>query len=90
MAESVKHHIEEEESELFPMLEGKLDSAALGEQMESRKQKLQQGGVRSSGRSSAERRAGAGGRSKSRSGKSGKATQAATKKKKRKASGGRR
>jgi hemerythrin superfamily protein len=90
MAESVKHHIEEEESELFPMLQGKLDSEALGQQMESRKQKLQQGGVRSPARSSGQRRSGAGGRSKSRSGKAVKARQAATKKKKRKASGGRR
>jgi hemerythrin superfamily protein len=90
LAESVKHHIEEEEAELFPMLQGKLDSEALGEQLESRKQKLQQGGVRSSGRSAAQRRAAAGGRSKGRSGKSAKAAQAATKKKKSKTSGSRR
>jgi hemerythrin-like domain-containing protein len=90
MAESVKHHIEEEESELFPMLQGKLDSEALGRQLESRKQKLEQGGVRSSGRSSNQRRGAAGKRSKGRSGKSGKTTQAAAKKKKKKASGGRR
>jgi hemerythrin superfamily protein len=90
MAESVKHHIKEEESELFPMLQGKLDSDELGEQLESRKQKLQQAGARSSGRSSAQRGGATGGKSKSRSGKAGKTTQAAGKKKKKKVSGGRR
>ena len=38
---SVKHHIEEEESELFPKLEGELDAEGLGTQMETRKQELQ-------------------------------------------------
>jgi hemerythrin superfamily protein len=42
MAENVKHHIEEEESELFPKLEGHIDEEALGEQMMARKEKLQQ------------------------------------------------
>jgi hemerythrin-like domain-containing protein len=41
LAESVKHHIEEEESELFPKLEGKLDVDELGAQMETRKEQLQ-------------------------------------------------
>jgi hemerythrin-like domain-containing protein len=45
MAESVKHHIEEEESALFPELEGTLDAETLGQQLESRKQKLQEKGV---------------------------------------------
>jgi hemerythrin-like domain-containing protein len=88
MAESVKHHIEEEESELFPMLQGKLDSEQLGQQLESRKQRLQQGASRSTGRTSM-KRAAAGGKSKSASGKARK-TQSASKKKKKKSSGGRR
>jgi hemerythrin superfamily protein len=90
LAESVKHHIEEEESALFPKLQGKLDSEGLAQQMESRKQRLQQGGARSGGRSATPRSGATGARSKSRSGKSRKTTQAASKKKKKKASGGRR
>jgi hemerythrin-like domain-containing protein len=42
LAESVKHHIEEEESELFPSVEGSMDVEEVGQQMEARKQKLQQ------------------------------------------------
>jgi hemerythrin-like domain-containing protein len=42
MSESVKHHIEEEESELFPMVEDKLDVESLGQQMQERKEELQQ------------------------------------------------
>ena len=40
MSESVKHHIQEEESELFPMVEDKLDVESLGEQMQARKEEL--------------------------------------------------
>jgi len=42
LAESVKHHIDEEESVLFPKLEGKLNAEGLGTEMEARKQQLQQ------------------------------------------------
>jgi hemerythrin-like domain-containing protein len=42
LAESVKHHIEEEENELFPKLESHIDAEELGEKMMARKQKLQQ------------------------------------------------
>jgi hemerythrin-like domain-containing protein len=49
LSESVKHHIEEEESELFPKLEGELDAEGLGAQMETRKQELQRQSRKRSG-----------------------------------------
>ena len=42
LAESVKHHIQEEESRLFPMLEDSLNADELGQEMEQRKDKLHQ------------------------------------------------
>ena len=40
LSESVKHHIEEEESEVLSEIEGSLDAESLGEQMQKRKQEL--------------------------------------------------
>jgi hemerythrin superfamily protein len=48
LAESVKHHIQEEEEELFPKLENHIDGEALGEKMMARKEKLQQRGANGS------------------------------------------
>jgi hypothetical protein len=42
LAESLKHHIKEEEEELFPKLEGHLDGEKLREKMIARKEQLQQ------------------------------------------------
>ena len=81
LAESVKHHIEEEESELFPKLEGKIDAEELGAEMETRKQELQ--------RQPSKRSGARGVKSKSRS-RGRKGRQTGTKKARRKASGGRR
>ena len=83
MSESVKHHIEEEESELFPMIEDKLDAESLGEQMQSRKEQLQQ---KSSKRS---RSVGKSAKAKTRSSNK-RAKRQRSGKKARKASGGRR
>jgi hemerythrin-like domain-containing protein len=83
MSESVKHHIEEEESELFPMVEDKLDAEHLGEQMQARKEQLQQKSFKRAKSASKSTRSKTGSRkranSRRRSGK-----------KARKASGGRR
>ncbi|MGH7833044.1 MAG: hemerythrin domain-containing protein [Candidatus Binatia bacterium] len=83
LAESVKHHVEEEESELFPMVQDDLDAEALGEKMQARKEKLQRQATNGSG---------AKGRSaKSRSGKSAGERQTGGKKKsRRRAATGRR
>jgi hemerythrin-like domain-containing protein len=64
LAESVKHHIEEEESELFPKLEGKLDAEELGAEMENRKQELQRQLNRRSGARGSQSKAPTGGRKK--------------------------
>lgn len=83
LAESVKHHIQEEESEMFPMLEDRLDADGLGAQMEERKQKLQQ---RMTSRSGARRSKT---KARAKTGKRGRPRQTPRKGRKR-ASGGRR
>lgn len=74
LAESVKHHIEEEESEMLPEVEGELDTDSLGEKMAQRKQALEgrMNGA-SSGRGSKKSSSG------SRRGRSGKRRSAKTK-----------
>lgn len=47
LAESVKHHIEEEEANVLPEAEHILDGTVLGEEMAERKQELQKKGSRS-------------------------------------------
>src|SRR5262249_51069383 len=42
LAESVKHHIEEEEAELFPQLESTLETEDIGAEVETRKEQLQE------------------------------------------------
>jgi hemerythrin superfamily protein len=81
LSESVKHHIEEEESELFPKLEGKIDAEELGAEMETRKQELQRQPYKRSGAQTVKSK----GRSRGRKGR-----KPGTKKTRRKASGGRR
>ncbi|HZA52996.1 MAG TPA: hemerythrin domain-containing protein [Candidatus Udaeobacter sp.] len=64
LAENVKHHIQEEESKLFPMLEDSLATDEVGQEMEARKEQLQEKlsnrpqprGRKSRGRSSKKRR----------------------------------
>jgi hemerythrin-like domain-containing protein len=41
LAESVKHHIQEEEGEVIPEVEGEIDSDALGQKMAQRKETLE-------------------------------------------------
>jgi len=41
LAESVKHHVEEEEAEIFPDVESKIDNAGLGLKMAERKEELE-------------------------------------------------
>lgn len=41
LAENVKHHIEEEEGEVIPEVEGEIDGDGLGQQMAERKEKLE-------------------------------------------------
>ena len=84
MAENVKHHIEEEEGELFPKLEGQLDEEDLGERMMERKEELQQHP------SSATRRRSAKAKSRTSANARGKRKQTGGRKKGRKAAGGRR
>ena len=81
LSESVKHHIEEEESELFPQLEGNIDAEELGAEMETRKEELQRQPLKRSGARGA--------KSKSRT-RGRKGRQTGAKKTRRKVSAGRR
>ena len=77
LAESVKHHIEEEEDELFPKLEGHIDAEGLGERMMARKEKLQQQPDRASkSRSGTSKARSAAGRNKGKQSRSKKARKA--------------
>jgi hemerythrin-like domain-containing protein len=87
LSESVKHHVEEEESELFPMVQSDLDAEALGQKMQARKEKLQRQGANGSGAKKSRPSRSA----KSRSGKSARGRRASGKKKtRRRAPAGRR
>jgi hemerythrin superfamily protein len=70
LAESVKHHIQEEESSVIPEVEGGIDGAELGERMAERKTQLEQrmsNGARGrSKKSPKSRRTGKGGKSRRR------------------------
>jgi hypothetical protein len=68
MAESVKHHMQEEEGELFPQIEDKLDTEEVGRRFEERKQKLQSKTVRRASGSSSKGRS-AKSKTKGRTGK---------------------
>jgi len=72
MAESVKHHIEEEEGEMFPQLEGKLDGEEIGQRLEERRQKLQSRGSRSTAASRSSKRRSSTTKGTARRGKKGK------------------
>jgi hemerythrin superfamily protein len=85
LSESVKHHIEEEESELFPQLEGNIDAEELGAEMETRKEKL----LRQPLKRSVKRSGARGAKSKNRT-RGQKARQKGAKRARRKASAGRR
>jgi len=52
LAESVKHHIQEEESSVIPEIEGEIDGASLGEEMAERKKALEQRMANGAGRRS--------------------------------------
>jgi hemerythrin superfamily protein len=72
MAESVRHHIEEEEGELFPQLEVKLDAEEIGQRMEQRRQKLQSRSSRSSATTRSPKRRSSSTKGTARRGKKGK------------------
>jgi hypothetical protein len=69
LAESVKHHIEEEESSVIPEVEGEIDGPELGERMAERKAQLEQrmsNGARGKKSPKSRRRIGKSGKSRRR------------------------
>jgi hemerythrin superfamily protein len=80
LAESVKHHIQEEEGKMFPEIERSLDFEELGEQMMERKQQLQEEIV--SGTSAPKRTKRATGRSRPARGTQARGSQSRTRKRK--------
>jgi hemerythrin superfamily protein len=87
LAESVKHHVEEEESELFPMVQDDLDVEALGQKIRSRKEELQRRAADGGGKKRSRPK---GISAKSRSAKSARARAGGNKKNRRRAGAARR